>query len=258
MEWEIVLAVIGVGILVGFINTLAGSGSVISLPLLIWLGLPATVANGTNRIAILFQSITGVAVFKKHKKLDVKKGIAPSISAVAGSIIGANIAVELRDVTMEKLIGVVMVVMLIVVLYKPGKWLEEQQNLQMKKTGILQIIIFFFIGIYGGLIQAGVGIFLLSALVLNVGFDLVKANAIKLLIVALYTPFVLVIFIYHSQVDWTWGLILAAGNIIGAFIASKFAVSWGPKFIRWVLITVMGFSAIDLLGIFDLIKLHLF
>ena len=258
MEWEIVLAVIGVGILVGFINTLAGSGSVISLPLLIWLGLPATVANGTNRIAILFQSITGVAVFKKHKKLDVKKGIAPSISAVAGSIIGANIAVELRDVTMEKLIGVVMVVMLIVVLYKPGKWLEEQQNLQMKKTGILQIIIFFFIGIYGGLIQAGVGIFLLSALVLNVGFDLVKANAIKLLIVALYTPFVLVIFIYHSQVDWTWGLILAAGNIIGAFIASKFAVSWGAKFIRWVLITVMVFSAIDLLGILDLIKLHFF
>lgn len=258
MEWEIVLAVIGVGILVGFINTLAGSGSVISLPLLIWLGLPATVANGTNRIAILFQSITGVAVFKKHKKLDVKKGIAPSISAVVGSIIGANIAVELHDATMEKLIGVVMVVMLIVVLYKPGKWLEEQQNLQLKKTGILQIIIFFFIGIYGGLIQAGVGIFLLSALVLNVGFDLVKANAIKLLIVALYTPFVLVIFIYHSQVDWTWGLILAAGNIIGAFIASKFAVSWGAKFIRWVLITVMVFSAIDLLGILDLIKLHFF
>ncbi len=252
MEIGLILAVIGAGILCGFINTLAGSGSVISLPMLIFLGLPPNVANGTNRIAILLQSLTGVLIFKKHKFLDTKRGILPSIAAVIGSVFGARIAIDLDDAMMEKVIGAVMVIMLVVVLYKPKQWLEGKQQEVSSKTSVIQFILFFFIGVYGGFIQAGVGIFLLSALVLGAGMDLVRANAIKLLIVLLYTPFALGVFMYHNQVDYKWGFILAIGNIIGAYIASNFAVSWGPKFIRWVLIAVMVFSALELFGIINL------
>lgn len=251
MDWINILLVLGAGILCGFINTLAGSGSAISLPLLIFLGLPANVANGTNRIAIFFQTLAGVTSFKKQKILDTKTNIRPVIAAVAGSILGANIALKLNDNTMEKIIGVVMLIMLVYIIYNPKKFIEPEQKQFKTQNMFLQIIIFFVIGIYGGLVQAGTGVFLLTALVLNAGVDLVKANGLKMLIILIYTPFVLFFFIVNKQINYEWGLILAAGSIVGAVIASKVAVKWGPKFIRYLLIAVLGFSALKLFGIIN-------
>lgn len=249
MEWYMMLAVIGVGLVVGFINTLAGSGSVISLPLLIILGLPANTANGTNRVAILMQNIVGVAAFHKKGKLDMRQGWLPSLAAVAGSLVGANIAVDLNNAIMEKIIGVVMVVMFFLILYKPSKWVETTAFPKPQKHW-MQVIVFFLIGIYGGLIQAGVGIFLLTALVLNAGYDLVKANALKVLIVLLYTPFALAMFVITGQVVWEYGLILGLGNMAGAYLATRFALHWGPKYIRYILLTMIVVSALKLFGIF--------
>jgi uncharacterized membrane protein YfcA len=252
MEWYMIVAVVGVGMLVGFINTLAGSGSVISLPMLIFLGLPANVANGTNRVAILMQNVVGVTSFHRKKKIDYRRGWFPSLIAVAGSLVGANIAVDLNEDLMEKLIGVVMVVMFFVIIYKPNRWIRENQEIKPGKWW-MQVIVFFLIGIYGGLIQAGVGIFLLSALVLSAGYDLVRANALKLLVVLAYTPFALALYIMNDQVWWTYGLILGAGNMIGAFLATKFALHWGPKYIRYILLVMIVVSALKLFGVFELI-----
>ena len=116
----------------------------------------------------------------------------------------------------------------------------------------MQVVIFFFIGIYGGFIQAGVGFFLLAGLVLGAGFDLVRANAIKVLIVLLYTPFALFLFLYHSQVDFKIGLFLAIGNMLGAYVASKWAIKWGNKFIWYVLLISLLGSALKFTGFFDL------
>jgi uncharacterized membrane protein YfcA len=160
--------------------------------------------------------------------------------------VGASVVVELPNDLTEKLIGVVMIIMFFVIIYKPGQWIKEHVPEHEKKFSVLQLIMFFAIGFYGGLIQAGVGIFLLSALVLGAGYDLIRANALKLLIVALYTPFVLVIFIYNGQVNFLWGIILGIGNMIGAWLATKFAVSWGPKVIRYILLTMILISAIKL------------
>jgi uncharacterized membrane protein YfcA len=112
----------------------------------------------------------------------------------------------------------------------------------------MQLVIFFFIGIYGGFIQAGVGIFLLAGLVLVSGYDLVRANAVKLLIVLCYTVFALIVFILNDQVRWFVGLILAIGNMLGAWIASRMAVKRGAGFVRWILIAVVAVSAVLLLG----------
>lgn len=256
MEWYMIAAVVGVGILVGFINTLAGSGSVISLPLLIFLGLPANVANGTNRVSILLQNIVGVGSFYKKGKLDTGHGWVPSIAAVLGAIIGANIAADLNEEVMEKAIGVLMVVMFFVILYKPDRWIKEKTEIKSQKTWI-QVIVFFLVGLYGGFVQAGVGIFLLAALVLNAGYDLVKANALKLLIVLIYTPFALAVFIFNDQVWWTYGLMLGAGSMTGAFLATKFALHWGPKYIRYILLVMIVVSALKLFGAFELIGKYL-
>jgi len=252
MEWYIYLLVVAAGFASGFINTLAGSGSLITLPLLIFLGLPANVANGTNRIAILLQSLVATGSFRHQKVLDLRRGFLLAVPAVLGSVIGAQIAVNLDEETMRRVIGILMVVMLVVIIVRPKRWLDGRPEMLNRRPGWLQLVTFFLIGIYGGFIQAGVGIFLLAGLVLIAGYDLVRANAVKLLIVSCYTVFALVIFIANGQVHWVVGLILAIGSMLGAWVAARMAVKRGARFVRWLLIAVVAVSAVSLLDLSDL------
>lgn len=250
MEWYIVLALVGTGIAAGFINTTAGGGSMLTIPLLMALGLPANVANGTNRIAILFQNIIGVNTFRKKKVLDLTTDYRLAIPAIVGSVIGAFIAVEINVELLKKVIAVLMVVLLFVVVLKPDVWVKERAGKVDAKPSLMQYVIFFFIGLYGGFIQMGVGFFLLAGLVLGCGHDLVKANAVKVFIVLIYTVFSLGIFIYHKQVDMTAGLILAAGNMFGAWLGVHFQVKGGAKYVRYVLIVAMVIVILNLFGVF--------
>lgn len=254
MDWYLYPAVIAAGFACGFINTLAGSGSLITLPLLIFLGLPATVANGTNRVAILLQNIVGVSSFRQQKVLDLRGGLILAVPAVIGSLIGAQIAVNLDEETMRRVIGVLMVVMLIVILVRPKRWLQGHGGETSRQTSWVKLTVFFLIGVYGGFIQAGVGIFLLAGLVLGAGYDLVRANAVKVLIILCFTVFALAVFVLNDQVRWTVGLILAVGNMLGAWVASRMAVKRGAGFVRWILIAVVAVSAVILLGLADFLK----
>lgn len=247
-----IVALIVAGGLVGFINTLAGGGSIISLSVLMMLGLPATVANGTNRIAIAVQNLTAVSSFKQQKVLEVKKGIILAIPAIVGSVIGAWIAADINELIFERAVAVVMLMMLVFILYKPQSWIKERTDLTSKNITFWQVIIFFLIGIYGGFIQLGVGYFLLAGIVLGAGYELVKANAIKVLIVLLYTPFTIVVFVMNDQVNWAYGLVMTIGNVAGAFIASRMAVKKGAAFVRWVIIIVILLTSAHLFGIIDI------
>ena len=253
MEWYIYPLVVLAGFIAGFINTLAGSGSLVTLPLLIFSGLPAGVANGTNRVGILLQNVVGVNSFHKQKVLDVRGVISLGIPAVFGSVLGAQIAVGLNETLMRRVIGVIMIVMLFVILLRPKRWLKGTLLEIETRPTLFQIILFFLIGIYGGFIQAGVGIFLLSGLVLGVGYDLVRANAVKVGIVLFFTIFALAVFILNDQVNWAFGFILAIGNMLGAWAAAKVAVEKGAIWVRRLLIAVVIVSAANLLGLFDLI-----
>ncbi len=253
MAWYLYPAIVGAGFIAGFINTLAGSGSLVTLPLLIFVGLPATVANGTNRVGILLQNVVSSGSFRREGVLDLRGTIILGIPAILGSILGAQIAVNLDEILMRKSIGVVMVIMLFVILLRPRRWLKgELEEIQGRPT-LLQLLIFFGIGVYGGFIQAGVGIFLLAGLVLSVGYDLVRANAVKNGIVLLFTVSAILVFIRNDQVDWIVGLILAIGNMLGAWIAARVAVERGSVWVRRLLIAVVIVSAANLLGLFDLV-----
>jgi uncharacterized membrane protein YfcA len=244
--WMYVLVVL-VGFVAGFINTIAGSGSLLTLPLLIFLGLPANVANGTNRIGVLLQSLVAVGSFKQKKVFEWKEGIWLTIPAIVGSFIGAAFAVNLDDQLMNRIIGGLLVFMFFLMLYKPEKWIKEQEKVVHAKPSIVQLIIFFGIGFYGGFIQAGVGFFLLAGLVLGAGFDLLKANAIKVLIVFAFTLVALVVFIYNQQVDYKLGFILAIGSMLGAWVATHVAIKKGSEFIRWFVLAAVFVFAVKLL-----------
>jgi len=259
MEWYIFPAIIVIGFIAGFMNTLAGGGSLLTLPMLIFLGVPANIANGINRIPLILQNTVGVASFKKQNVLPLKKAIQLTIPAVIGAVIGAQVAADLNEDILEKIIGFLLVFMFIIILYRPEKWLKEyvaSADITGKTTWI-QVIIFLGIGFYGGFIQAGVGFFLLAALVLGAGIDLVRSNAIKLLIILVYNIFALTVFILNGLIKnptfILYGFVLAIGNMLGAYLGTRVAVSWGPKFIRIILMLAILASALELTGVIDLV-----
>ncbi|MBT4190003.1 MAG: sulfite exporter TauE/SafE family protein [Lentimicrobiaceae bacterium] len=247
-----IIALISAGLLVGFINTLAGGGSIISLSVLMMLGLPAPLANGTNRIAITIQTLVATTSFKQQKVLETKKASLLSIPAILGSLIGAWLAVDMKEDVFEIAIGVIMLIMLFFILYKPHKFIYGRKNISEKPLTWSTYLVFFFIGIYGGFIHMGVGYFLLAGIVGLAGFDLVKANAIKVFVVLAYAPFTLVVFLWYNQVNWKYGLILAIGAVIGALVASRLAVSKGVVFVKWVIVCVILLTSADMFGIIDI------
>lgn len=253
MEWYFYPALLLVGLLAGFINTLAGSGSLLVLPMLMYAGLPATVANGTNRIGILFQSIVAVFSFKKQGILHFNQLRIFFIPSVLGAIVGAVLASSLSARGMEMAIGVMLFIMVLTMFFNSEAWIKEHSGTTKALHPVVQMLMYFAIGIYGGFIQAGVGLFLLAALVLGSGKNLVEANAIKLVIVLIFTPFALVVYIYNQQIHLLAGILVALGSMTGAYLASKYAKKLGVKFLKNFLIIIVLLTAADLLGVFDLI-----
>jgi uncharacterized membrane protein YfcA len=255
MTLTTIIVIILAGIIVGFINTLSGGGSVISLSLLLILGLPANIANGTNRISIFFQTLSSVGSFTRQKMFDNMRPVWLGIPATIGAIMGAWLAVDVNIRVIEIAMAGAMVIMLFFLFYKPDKWLKENPAMLAGKLKWWQLAIFFFVGFYGGFIQVGVGYFLLMSLVLGVGYDLVKANAVKNLIVFFYAIFALLVFMIDGKVDYLYGLILSVGSIIGALIASHLAVKKGAGFIRGVIVASVVLTILQISGLINFTEL---
>ncbi|MBG7629010.1 MAG: sulfite exporter TauE/SafE family protein [Bacteroidetes bacterium] len=241
-----IIVLIGVGFIAGAINTLAGGGSLLTLPILIFLGLPPNIANGTNRIAILFQNVFTTAGFKSKGVVTFPFSIYVGISALFGSLIGAQIAVDIKGETFNKILAVIMV---IVVIYMVFQSKRKQQSIIEKTSGKqlwFSIFLFFFVGIYGGFIQAGVGFIMLLILSSVNNLSLVKSNAIKVTVALIYTVSAVAIFAYNDKIDWKVGLTLAVGTSIGGWMASRWSVKKGDGLIRKFLIVMIVIMAIKL------------
>ena len=230
-----------VGVAAGVINTLAGGGSLITLPVLIFLGLPATVANGTNRLAITVQSVLAVAGFKRKGVSDFKSSLLMSLPALIGAIIGAQLAVDVSDILFERILAVVMILVLVLILWNP---IRMRQGIAQYDGGMATLsrsrrtagmLIFFFIGVYGGFIQAGIGFLIIAVLTTIRGLNLIETNSHKVFIVGINALFALIVFIFNSKICWPIGLALAAGNGLGGWIGSHLAVAKGERFIKLIL-----------------------
>lgn len=242
----LVLAAIAAGFAAGFINTLAGNGSSITLPLLIFMGLPPTVANGANRIGVIAQTMMSTLTYHRQGVLPWRDGLRLVAPAALGGLVGAMIAVDLDEEKMRLAIGGMLVLSFFLILLRPERWLHGRAE-GARPIRWFDLLIFFAIGVYGGFIQAGVGIFLLMGLVLGLGHNLMKGNAIKSFLVLALNLVAFAVFIRHGQVDWLMGGILAVGQVAGAWAAARMAVQ--PAAQRWVyrlLLVVVVVSAVQI------------
>ncbi|MGD8780663.1 MAG: sulfite exporter TauE/SafE family protein [Ignavibacteria bacterium] len=236
-----------VGSIAGFINVNAGGGSTLTLPTLIFLGLDAAIANGTNRIAIFIQNVSAIYSFKKENYSNFKLSLKLSIFTLPGAILGSLLAINLSNEIFKKILAIVMIAIIITMLM-PRKKIESKND--NEKLTIPTIISMIGIGFYGGIIQVGVGFILMASLHYLMKLNLILVNMHKVFIVLIYTLPALFIFIITGNVNWTFGLSLAAGNAFGAWWAAKFAVKRGEKLIKGILIGTIIVMSVKLLEIF--------
>ncbi len=225
-----------VGFLAGGINTVAGGGSNLTLPVLMLLGLPPDVANGTNRVAVVLQCVVGVRGFRQHGRLDVPAIWPILIPNLLGGVIGAVAAAMMPPVALKPLLLGTIITMSVIILVRPhflappeGTPVVAVSESRGSWWGL------FVAGIYGGFVQAGVGFILLAVLAGGLRYDLVRANALKMVCSLAFTLVALLIFIYFDQVRWAPGLILAGGTMLGAYLTVKFAVRARQSTIKWFL-----------------------
>lgn len=239
--WQLPLLFV-VGVVAGILNILAGGGSLLTLPLLIFMGLPSAVANGTNRIAIFCQNIFAIRGFSKRGVMPLQLALLCTPPALLGSWIGANLAIDLDDQVFKRVLALIMIGVLIFTAIDPMKRFR-QENIQFGLwRKVLLVVSFFGVGIYGGFVQAGVGFLVITALLIH-GLDLVRINAIKVFVIFTYTFVALGVFIYYGQVDYPLGFALAAGTSVGGMIGPKLAVDKGHDWIKKVVsITVLVFA----------------
>ncbi len=249
MGWLEVLILACAGLVAGVINTMAGGGSLLTLPVLIFAGLSPHVANATNRVGVILQSLVASGKFKQEGQLELRQAWRVMPWTLVGSLAGATLSLDLNEALFKQVIGVVMLLMLGVLMVRPGRWLEDQEPDPNKPLSWGARLMFLATGLYGGFIQAGVGVLLLAALVLGTGSALTRANALKAVLVAAFTIPPLVVFMAHDLVEWAPGLALASGSMMGGWLGAKLSVSWGPRVIRYVLMVVVVTSSTRLLGL---------
>jgi uncharacterized membrane protein YfcA len=245
-----------IGIAAGIINTLAGSGSVLTLSVLIFAGLPASVANTTNRLGILMQGLVAVFQYKRHGQLRWEDSTPILLPTILGSLAGGWTAIEISEQVLETTVGIIMIILMLMMFYekKIKQWQQkivvDEQSLTQK---IIRFIVFLGIGFYGGFIQAGIGLLLFVALAFTMQLEAVRANGIKLLLVLFYTVPVFIFFTFRHPIDWGMGLILALGQMIGAWYASHYSIK-SPNASVWMKRLIIVMAIFTILKMFHILE----
>src|SRR5699024_1939066 len=236
------------GILVGFINVISAGGSLISLPILIFLGLPSSIANGTNRIAILIQNITAFIAFLRKDLIKWKISLFLSIPAIIGSFLGAELAIDLSDDAFNNTIAIIMVGVVILILFKPHTYIKTNLHTFTLRKQLVLFLSFIIVGFYGGFIQAGVGFLIIAFLTILAGqYTLIEIHIVKTVITFLYLLLSTIVFIVYGQINWLYAIVLAIGTGIGGWFGTRFAISISEEFLRITMTFVILLMAIKLL-----------
>jgi hypothetical protein len=236
MEWWYFPLLAAIGIAVGFLNVMAGGGSLISMPILIFLGLEPAIANGTNRVAILIQNIAAVGSFRRQGYSEVRRSIGLALCTVPGAVAGAVAAVAVDPVLFERVLGVVLVAAVILILRKPS---APNGNDGATGRPLAAHLAMVGVGFWGGFLQAGVGFLIMPILYQLLRLDLLRVNMHKVFIVGFYTIPALLVFAVQGKVWWLGGLALSVGNATGAWIATRVTITRGEGAVRRVFVAAV-------------------
>ena len=232
------------GIAAGFLNVMAGGGSLLTLPVLLLAGVPAPVANGTLRISIVAQNLVAIGTFRRHGFKELKEALWLSLFACAGAVGGASLGVRISGPWFDRIVALTMVAVTVLIFRGKKAQAAPALNPSRRWLGYAALVV---AGAWGGFIQVGVGFLLMPALHRILGMDLVRVNMYKVVIVLPYTILALAIFAWQSHILWMAGLALALGNSAGGWLGARLTVSRGEPLIRAVFLVAVAAMAVSLL-----------
>ncbi len=234
-------ALAGVGAVAGFINVMAGGGSLLTMPAMIFLGMPPATANGTNRVALLVQNVTVVGEFRRLGFSDVRTSLALAACTLPGAVAGAYAAVRIDPLLFKRLLALVMIGVLVAVLG------PRPRRVEGPRRHLATALAMVGVGFYGGFMQAGVGFLIIATLHRLLGLDLIHVNMHKVFVIMVYTVPSLIVFAASGNVVWLAGLVLGAGNAAGGWAGTRFQVARGESVVRVVLVVAVLAMAAKLL-----------
>ncbi len=238
MWWHYVLLMLS-GIAAGFMNVMAGGGSMLTVPVMVFLGLPGPVANGTNRIAIVAQSVTAVTTFFSKGFSDFRLSFTLALCAVPGAVLGAMAGVRLEGVWFNRVLALVLLFVMIMLWRKDSAKSEQNTEAPSRRRIVAAHILMIGVGFYGGFIQIGVGFLLIGVLANVLNLDLVRVNMHKVFIAGCFNLAALIVYAVNLPLVWVLGLTLAVGNSIGGWLGAHTSVHKGENAIKWVLNAVL-------------------
>ena len=245
IPWEYPFLIL-LGFFVSIINTMAGGASIITLPVLIFLGLPSNVANGTNRIALMMTAFSANMGFKSKGISTFPFSAYTGAAALIGSVIGAHIAVEINDALFNKILSIIMILVITIIIFKP-RIVNKNLSVRLKGKHLkISCLVFFFIGLYGGFINAGIGFIIMLFLHFYNRLNLIRVNATKVVIVLVYTIGAFLTFFFNGLVDLPYGICLGIGTMIGGWNASRFSVEKGEGVVKVFLVISAVIIAVKL------------
>ncbi|MBJ31697.1 MAG: integrase [Acidimicrobiaceae bacterium] len=239
-----VLLLVGGGLFAGCINTMAGGGSLLTVPLLVVAGVPGDVANGSNRVGILTSNASAATAFRRMGVSGLSRALPVLVPLVVGSLVGSLLVSRLGAESFERTFGVVMVPLLLLSLWPPRVAAADHPW-----SGPVAAVVFFGVGLYGGAFQAGIGL-ILALVLLRSGMDVVVGSSVKVVVILTVTLTALPVFIVGGRVDWGPALVLAAGFAVGGALGARFTVTGGERVVRPVMtVAVLALSG-RLLGLY--------
>ena len=236
-----------VGVVAGFLNVMAGGGSLLTVPVMVFMGVPGPVANGTNRIAILAQNLTAITTFFRRGFSDFKLSLSLAACALPGAIAGAMVGVQLEGEWFNRMLALVMVGVMLIMYFDKGNAEQRDDHQPSKRQLWLGHLLMVGVGFWGGFIQIGIGFIIMPVLNRVMGLDLVRTNMHKVFIIATYTIAALAIFAAQVEILWIMGAALALGNSIGGYLGAHFTVAKGERLIKIILNIVLVAFIIKLL-----------
>lgn len=241
------LLLFGAGLFAGYINVMAGGGSLLTMPVMLFLGLPAPVANGTNRIAILAQSVASCGVFLRKGLGELKLSLTLGLATLPGALIGALLGVHLEGVWFNRLLAAIMIAVMSLMLFERNTAGDAAPAHGRPRRVVLTHVLMLGVGFYGGIIQVGVGFIIMPILHRVMGLDLLRVNMHKIFLVLPFTALSLVVYAGQVGVDWSAGLFLALGNALGGWLSTHMMISRGERIIKILFNLVLAVFIVKLI-----------
>jgi uncharacterized membrane protein YfcA len=242
--WEIVI-LIAAGFGAGLVNVMAGGGSILTVPIMMFLGVPGPVANGTNRITIIAHNASAIVTYLRHGVPHAKLCVTLTLVAIPPALLGAWLSTKLNNEQFEGLLAIVMVAVLLLMQAPQVK--KDGHDRQQPKNLIFGHALMALAGFWGGFIQIGMGFVVLPIMHRVIGLSLVDTNILKVFIIFAYTLLAMFVFAATSEVLWLIGAIAAIGNVAGGIVGARLTLSHGEQLIRHVLTAAIIAMIIKLL-----------